>query len=47
MPVVRGGNIVADDPWIAVADDAPVPADRPAMVSLARWQNERALASAQ
>ena len=36
MPVVRGGNIVADDPWIAVADDAPVPADRPAMVSLAR-----------
>lgn len=41
MPVVRGGRIVADDPWVSVADDAPLPDGRPAVVSLARWRNER------
>ena len=40
MPVVRGGKVVAD-PWVVVADEAPVPPDRPAVVSLARWHNER------
>lgn len=43
MPVVRGGRIVADDPWVSVADDAPLPDRRPAVVSLARWKQERDL----
>lgn len=40
MPVVKGGRVV-DDLWRDVADEAPLPEDRPAVVSLARWQNER------
>jgi uncharacterized protein (DUF934 family) len=31
----------AEDEWIRVADDEPVPADRPVLVSLARWRDER------
>ena len=41
MPLIRNGVIVADD-WIAVADDAPLPDGRPVIVSLNRWQAERA-----
>lgn len=37
MPLIRNGVLVEDE-WAAVADDAPVPADRPAIVSLERWQ---------
>jgi uncharacterized protein (DUF934 family) len=40
MPLLKHGVAVAD-PWIAVADDAPVPADRPALVGHARWLAER------
>ncbi len=41
MPLIRNGAIAADD-WIALADEAPVPQGRPVIVSLARWQAERA-----
>lgn len=41
MPIVRNGVIV-EDGWIAVEDDQPVPDDAPAIVSLSRWQNDRA-----
>jgi len=40
MPLVEHGQIVAD-PWTAVADDAPLPAEGPVIVSLVRWQAER------
>lgn len=40
MPLVRDGAIVAD-PWISVADDAPVPRDGGAIVSFSRWKAER------
>jgi uncharacterized protein (DUF934 family) len=40
MPLLKDGRIV-DDPRTTVADDAPVPADRPVIVSLARWTTER------
>jgi uncharacterized protein (DUF934 family) len=41
MPIVRDGKIV-EDPWVSVADDQPLPDGEPVIVSLARWQNERA-----
>ncbi len=41
MPVVRDGKVV-DDSWLSIADDAAVPENRAAVVSLARWQNQRA-----
>lgn len=41
MPLIRNGGVVADE-WIALADDEPRPAGRPVIVSLARWQAERA-----
>lgn len=39
MPLLKHGRIV-DDPWTAVADDAPLPQGA-AIVSLERWQAER------
>lgn len=41
MPIVRGGMVV-EDGWVSVADDQPLPDGAPAIVSLSRWQNERA-----
>ncbi len=40
MPLIRE-NGVAADPWVFVADGEAVPTDRPAIVTLARWQAER------
>lgn len=37
MPLIKNGAVVEDD-WTVVADDAAVPADRPAIISLERWQ---------
>ena len=36
MPIIKNG-VVIDDPWIVIADDAPLPVSRPVIVSLARW----------
>ncbi len=41
MPIVRGGEVVGDS-WVSIADDQPLPDGAPAIVSLSRWQNERA-----
>ncbi|WP_207462459.1 DUF934 domain-containing protein [Azospirillum sp. SYSU D00513] len=41
MPLLKNGDAVEDN-WAVIADDAPVPADRPAVISLDRWQAERA-----
>jgi uncharacterized protein (DUF934 family) len=41
MPIVRDGRIV-EDRWVTVADDQKLPDDAPAIVTLSRWQNERA-----
>lgn len=41
MPIVRDGKVV-EDRWVAVADDQPLPDSEPAIVTLSRWQNERA-----
>ncbi len=40
MPIIKNG-VVIDDPWIVIADDAPIPVSRPVIVSLARWLAER------
>ncbi|MGH6946093.1 MAG: DUF934 domain-containing protein [Kiloniellales bacterium] len=40
MPLIKDGRL-AEDAWIAVGDDEPLPADRPALISLGRWQAER------
>ena len=41
MALIKHGRIVPD-PWLAVADEKPLPGDgRPAIVSLARWQAGR------
>lgn len=40
MPLIKDEKVVADG-WVAVADDAALPADRPAIVSFARWKVER------
>lgn len=40
MPLIKGGALVADE-WVSVGDDEPLPADRPAIVSLKRWQADR------
>lgn len=42
MPLIRDGRGV-DDPWVAVADGAPLPDGVPVIVSLQRWQAERDL----
>ena len=41
MPrIIRGGKI-AEDGWVQLADDSPVPADGDVIVSLKRWTAER------
>lgn len=40
MALIKDGRPV-QDPWIAVADDAEVPASGPVIISLARWKAER------
>jgi uncharacterized protein (DUF934 family) len=40
MPLIKNDRI-ADDPWIAVADEDVLPEGAPAIVSLARWRAER------
>jgi len=40
MPLWKNGRFV-EDTWRFVADDAPLPDDAPAFVSLARWRAER------
>ncbi|MEQ8196224.1 MAG: DUF934 domain-containing protein [Rhodospirillales bacterium] len=40
MPLIKNGEIVSDD-WVRIKDDEAVPEDRPAFVSLKRWQSER------
>ncbi|MGE4219091.1 MAG: DUF934 domain-containing protein [Alphaproteobacteria bacterium] len=40
MPLIKDGRL-AEDVWTAVADDAPMPSG-PAIVSLARWEAQRA-----
>lgn len=44
MTLLRREGIVTDDPWIAIADGAPVP-DGDVIVSLARWRSDAALRS--
>jgi len=41
MPLLKEGRLVAD-PWRVVDDATPVPANEPVVVSLARFQSERA-----
>lgn len=41
MPLLKNGALVLD-PWIALADEAPIPSDGPVLVSSARWQSESA-----
>ena len=41
MPLFRETGIV-DDVWTRLADDGPVPADGPVLVSFARWREARA-----
>ena len=41
MSLLKGGA-QALDPWVAIADDAPLPETGSPIVSLARWQRERA-----
>jgi uncharacterized protein (DUF934 family) len=40
MTLLRREGVVEGDPWITVADDAPIP-DGDVIVTLARWRNER------
>lgn len=40
MPLIKHDHFV-DDPWVAVADEAALPAERQPIVSLDRWQAER------
>lgn len=40
MPLWKSGAFV-EDPWQVVADDQPVPADAPVLISLKRWRGER------
>jgi len=42
MPLIRQGRIEAD-PYQAVADGEPLPADGAILIGLARWQEERGL----
>lgn len=41
MALIKDRRLVEDDPWVRVADDAPLPEDRPALVGLKRWLVER------
>ena len=40
MPLWKSGAFVEDN-WQVIADDAPVPADVPVVLSLKRWREER------
>lgn len=40
MPLLKDGQVI-EDRWTPVADDAPLPDDRPAVVSHARWLAEK------
>lgn len=40
MPLLKDGQIV-EDPWVRVADNIPLPANAPAIVTLSRWRSER------
>lgn len=40
MPLIKNGAF-EDDKWVAVDDDSDLPADKPVILSLARWQTER------
>lgn len=40
MPLVKDDALVAEDAWVTIPDDAPIPGDGPIIVSLARWQAE-------
>ena len=40
MPLIKNGTF-AEDEWVQVADDADMPADGPALISLARWSEEK------
>ena len=42
MPLIKHGQPAADA-YVHVADDAPLPADGPIIVGLARWQEDRGL----
>ena len=42
MPLIKNGQPVADG-FTHVADDAPLPAEGPIIVGLARWQEDRGL----
>lgn len=37
MPLLKDGRVVGEDAWVALADDAPLPEDRPVVISHARW----------
>lgn len=41
MALIKDRRLIDDDPWLKVADDAPLPEDRPAIVGLKRWRAER------
>lgn len=41
MALIKDRRLVEDDPWVGVADDAPLPENRPAIVGLKRWRAER------
>ena len=40
MPLIKNGAF-EDDKWVAVDDDSDLQADKPVILSLARWQAER------
>ena len=42
MPLIKTGQPTVD-PFVHVSDDAPLPADGPIIVGLARWQEDRGL----
>ncbi len=39
MPLIKDSRL-ADDPWVTVGDEEPLPEGAPAIVSLERWQAE-------
>jgi uncharacterized protein (DUF934 family) len=41
MPLLKHGQVVGEDAWLSIADDAPLPHDRPALISHTRWQAEQ------
>lgn len=42
MALIRNGQEIHDDPWVRIDDDAPLPEDGHALISLARWQADHA-----